>query len=160
MSIHDSTGRPIDRVLERLDNVRQHNGYFMACCPAHDDHEPSLSVDEGDDGRVLLHCFAGCAFENIVAAIDLEPKDLFVEAKLGGGGGLTPRKTVQRCNTPPINRMVMRKTLLQVPMQHPTTVQHPLTRVSTRICGSWGEARPRIAPSTPTPSTRASRLTS
>jgi len=101
MSIHDSTGRPIDRVLERLDNVRQHNGYFMACCPAHDDHEPSLSVDEGDDGRVLLHCFAGCAFENIVAAIDLEPKDLFVEAKLGGGGGSNPSKNGATVQHPP-----------------------------------------------------------
>src|SRR5215218_1145942 len=77
MSIHDSTGRPIDRVLERLDNVRQHNGYFMACCPAHEDHEPSLSIDEGDDGRVLLRCFAGCPTERIVASMDLTMRDLF-----------------------------------------------------------------------------------
>ena len=76
--------RPIDRTLERLEGVKAHNGYFMALCPAHDDQDSSLSVKEGDDGRVLLHCFAGCTFDEVVAAIDLEPKDLF--DREGGGG--------------------------------------------------------------------------
>ncbi|MDP9437220.1 MAG: hypothetical protein M3P49_00490 [Actinomycetota bacterium] len=76
--------RPIDRVLERLEGVKAHNGYFEAPCPAHDDREPSLSISEGDDGRVLLKCFAGCGLENIVAAIDLKVKDLFAD---GGRGG-------------------------------------------------------------------------
>ena len=31
---------------------------WQALCPAHDDHDPSLSIDMGDDGRILLHCFA------------------------------------------------------------------------------------------------------
>jgi len=46
-------------------------------CPAHDDKRPSLSVTEGTDGRVLLHCFAGCDLSAIVAAMDLEIHDLF-----------------------------------------------------------------------------------
>jgi hypothetical protein len=33
----------------------------MACCPAHDDRNPSLSVRRAPDGRVLVHCFAGCS---------------------------------------------------------------------------------------------------
>jgi hypothetical protein len=75
--------RPIDRVLERLENVRQHNGYYMASCPAPDhgqlrgDRNPSLSISEGDDGRVLLSCKAGCESRNILTAIGLEWKDLF-----------------------------------------------------------------------------------
>lgn len=41
-----------------------------ACCPAHDDHSPSLSISTGDDGRLLLHCFAGCDFRDIRAALN------------------------------------------------------------------------------------------
>jgi putative DNA primase/helicase len=44
------------------------NGW-TACCPAHDDHDPSLSIREGDAGRALLHCFAGCRQEDIIAAL-------------------------------------------------------------------------------------------
>jgi hypothetical protein len=29
---------------------------WMACCPAHDDDEPSLSIDDAYDGKVLLYC--------------------------------------------------------------------------------------------------------
>jgi hypothetical protein len=46
-------------------------------CPAHDDSEPSLSVREGDDGRVLIHCFGPCDAERIVAALGLTLADLF-----------------------------------------------------------------------------------
>jgi hypothetical protein len=49
--------RPIGRVLEQVRDARAHNGYFKAHCPAHDDREPSLSISEGEDGRVLLNCF-------------------------------------------------------------------------------------------------------
>ena len=38
-------------------------------CPAHDDRTPSLSVAEGHDGRLLLRCFTGCSFEDVVAAL-------------------------------------------------------------------------------------------
>lgn len=34
---------------------------WKACCPAHEDHDPSLSITAGKDGKVLLKCFAGCA---------------------------------------------------------------------------------------------------
>jgi hypothetical protein len=38
-------------------------------CPAHADRRPSLSVADGRDGRLLLRCFAGCAFDDILAAL-------------------------------------------------------------------------------------------
>jgi hypothetical protein len=68
---------PLDRVLSRLEDVRQRGESYQAPCPAHDDHEPSLSISKGEDGRALLKCFAGCETEDIVAALDLEMRDLF-----------------------------------------------------------------------------------
>ncbi len=41
----------------------------MAKCPAHDDHDPSLSIRDGDDGRLLTHCFSGCSAEAVWAAL-------------------------------------------------------------------------------------------
>ena len=67
-------------LLSRLQGVRQTGtGRWIARCPAHDDKHPSLSVRELDDGRLLLHDFAGCAVAEIVAAIGLELSDLFPE---------------------------------------------------------------------------------
>jgi len=48
-----------------------------ARCPAHDDREPSLAVSEGADGRALLHCHAGCATRDVIAALGLTWSDLF-----------------------------------------------------------------------------------
>ena len=41
-------------------------------CPAHDDKNPSLSIDLGRDGQLLLRCHAGCSFEAIIAAAGLK----------------------------------------------------------------------------------------
>ena len=40
----------------------------MVPCPAHDDRNPSLSVDE-KDGKLLLKCFAGCDQRDVVSAL-------------------------------------------------------------------------------------------
>jgi len=49
----------------------------MACCPAHTDKNPSLSIKETQDGDVLLHCFSGCGVDDVLAALGLEMSDLF-----------------------------------------------------------------------------------
>lgn len=66
-----------DLVLSRLDGVRGAGGGYQALCPAHEDREPSLSVGEGRDGRVLVRCHAGCETDSVIAAIGLEYRDLF-----------------------------------------------------------------------------------
>ena len=38
----------------------------MARCPCHDDSTASLKIDDADDGKVLLHCHAGCSQQDIV----------------------------------------------------------------------------------------------
>ena len=50
---------------------------FEAQCPAHEDRNPSLSVSEGADGKVLVHCHAGCTPEEITAALQRSVGDLF-----------------------------------------------------------------------------------
>ena len=67
---------PAEHLVDRLSAKRNGAGW-IAKCPAHDDRQPSLSINEGADGRVLLKCFAGCTTENIVAAIGLTMRDLF-----------------------------------------------------------------------------------
>jgi DNA primase len=52
---------PIENLLGRLKKVKGRNGSWTACCPAHNDGSPSLAIREGEDGRVLLHCFGGCS---------------------------------------------------------------------------------------------------
>ncbi|MHC2582663.1 hypothetical protein ACVI1J_005162 [Bradyrhizobium diazoefficiens] len=50
-------------------NGRQTGGQWMCRCPAHEDRRPSLAVRDGDDGRVLVHCFAGCHPLDVIDAL-------------------------------------------------------------------------------------------
>lgn len=68
----------IDALLSHLDKVRHSGqGRWMARCPAHGDKGPSLSVREMPDGRVLVHCFAGCAVHEVLGAVGMEIDALF-----------------------------------------------------------------------------------
>lgn len=66
-----------EAVLARLQGVRRNGNGWMARCPAHADRSPSLSVREGQDGRTLIHCFAGCSVESVSDALKIEVSDLF-----------------------------------------------------------------------------------
>lgn len=69
---------PIDKLLPLLDRVKQTApDRWIACCPAHEDKSPSLSIREIDDGRILLHDFAGCDAEAILTTVGLTFSDLF-----------------------------------------------------------------------------------
>lgn len=67
-----------ERILGRLDRVKSSGaGKWRARCPAHgSDNNTSLSVADRD-GRVLLHCFAGCSTEAVLSAVGLTLRDLF-----------------------------------------------------------------------------------
>lgn len=59
-------------ILPRLDKVRRTGqGNWLACCPAHEDRNPSLTLREENDGRILVRCHAECSFEAIVGAVGL-----------------------------------------------------------------------------------------
>jgi hypothetical protein len=67
----------VEALLSRLEGVRKTHSGWIARCPAHEDRSPSLSVRELPDGRVLVHCFAGCDVGAIVSAVGLELDALF-----------------------------------------------------------------------------------
>lgn len=67
----------INKLLDRLRKVQSRgNGQYMACCPAHEDKTPSLSIKDTGDGRILVNCLAGCATENVLSSIGLDFKDI------------------------------------------------------------------------------------
>ncbi len=70
---------PLRIVLDQLHGVKQRGRGYMALCPAHDDRNPSLSVREGDDGRVRVKCFAGCDEKDITHAMGLTMGNLFLD---------------------------------------------------------------------------------
>jgi CHC2 zinc finger len=69
------------RLLASLNRVGPSGAGWIACCPAHQDRSPSLSIKEQND-RILLHCFAGCSVEAICVAVHFNIKDLFRQPQL------------------------------------------------------------------------------
>lgn len=76
---------PLERVLGALrakgSEPAKAGAGWVARCPAHEDHSPSLSVSEGEGGKVLLNCFSGCTWEAVAAALGMGPGDLFPEKR-------------------------------------------------------------------------------
>ncbi len=71
----------IESLIQHCDKVRETgHGKWIACCPAHDDKSPSLAIKECSDGRVLIHCFAGCEVEQILSAVGLKFSDIMPES--------------------------------------------------------------------------------
>jgi hypothetical protein len=68
-------------------------GRWMARCVAHEDREPSLSITERD-GQTLLHCFAGCPQDEVLAA--LRARGLWPEKPQRGLSTAESRSWAQR----------------------------------------------------------------
>lgn len=71
----------LSAILARLEGLgcrpRGRNGSWSACCPAHEDKRPSLSLREAEDGRVLIYCHAGCRPVDILDKLGLTWADMF-----------------------------------------------------------------------------------
>jgi 5S rRNA maturation endonuclease (ribonuclease M5) len=73
-----------ERVAGALKKTKkQADGSWIACCPAHNDRNPSLSIEDGDDVPVVLYCHAGCEYSEIAEALDRQHG-----IKLGNAGGV------------------------------------------------------------------------
>ena len=69
---------PIDKLLLQLDDaIETGHGRWRAKCPGHNSRSRTLSIAEGVEGAVLIHCFAGCEPAQIVSAVGLRLCDLF-----------------------------------------------------------------------------------
>jgi hypothetical protein len=75
-------------LLARFEHPTRSADQWQVRCPAHDDRHASLTIGEGRDGRLLLHCKAGCVLEAILAPLGLAPRDLFPTTRA------TPKKRV------------------------------------------------------------------
>ncbi len=71
----------LENLLSRLDGLKAGSGgnRWVAKCPAHGDRSPSLTIRAEDDGRILVHCFAGCSAVDVMGALGLAMTDLFPE---------------------------------------------------------------------------------
>jgi len=67
----------LDYVLSKFTGAKRSGGSWMALCPAHADGNPSLSISE-KDGKILLHCMAGCVTEDVCKAAGIKMRELFV----------------------------------------------------------------------------------
>ena len=73
-------------VLDRLDKLRQlGTNKWTACCPVHDDTNPSMSVtlvDTPEGQKLLFYCFScGAKGDSVVESIGLKVRDLFEQSK-------------------------------------------------------------------------------
>lgn len=66
-----------EKIASMIEGSRRSGSGWVAFCPAHDDQHRSLSIGEGEDGRTLLNCFAGCTIEEITNALGISVSDLF-----------------------------------------------------------------------------------
>ena len=81
-----------NEILSRLDAVRSRGANkCSARCPAHADRSPSLSLRVAEDGRILVHCFAGCTVHEICRALGLSVGELFPDPPKKGRKGARPR---------------------------------------------------------------------
>lgn len=69
----------IREFVAQLKKIKRQGEGYLACCPAHDDKTPSLSIKESIDGKILIHCFAGCDTTSILSAMGLAEQDLFLK---------------------------------------------------------------------------------
>jgi hypothetical protein len=72
----------LQQLLDRLHKVErlqpgQYAARYTACCPAHDDKSPSLSVTLTKDDKILLKCWSGCSTHEVVSAVGMTLSDLF-----------------------------------------------------------------------------------
>lgn len=95
----------IDTLLSRLKKVQKNGAASWMClCPGHSDRSRSMKVTQAPDGRTLIHCFAGCEPDNILAAVGLSIEDLFDDplfhkAKPIKGTKVYPREVLQAIRT-------------------------------------------------------------
>lgn len=66
MIIQQQTAEQICNALPKGRRIRADE--YKACCPAHDDNSPSLSISQKSD-TVLVKCWSGCSQSEVIDAL-------------------------------------------------------------------------------------------
>lgn len=72
----------LDGVVSQFKDAKKSGNGFRAICSAHEDNTPSLSINEGPDGRVLITCHAGCSTAKVLSGVGLTFRDLYPNRSL------------------------------------------------------------------------------
>ena len=94
LQLHNPAPAMTAESLAKALGGRKVGGGWMARCPAHDDRKPSLSICEIADGKVLVHCHARCAQEQVIDA--LRSRGLWPEK----GSHVQALRSPRRCHDP------------------------------------------------------------
>ena len=110
---------PLDPIIAALDNAgkkhRRLGAGIIAQCPSHPDRNPSLAITP-KDGKTVMHCFAGCLPDQILADLNLTWADLFDEPATGSTiVDLTPYLLD---NTPPTAQPATTATVSTYPTEY------------------------------------------
>lgn len=93
------------RELASMLRARKCHGYWIARCVAHEDRAPSLSIRERE-GKVVLHCFAGCRAVDILRVLNLTWKDLGYGGDPGWKNRIVTAKVRDCGNRKPLGELV------------------------------------------------------
>ncbi|HEY1599246.1 MAG TPA: hypothetical protein VGG64_06565 [Pirellulales bacterium] len=67
----------IEEILRHFEGVKPAGkDRWKARCKSHDDDTASLCIGLGEGGRILVHCQAGCAFDEVINAAGIDKRDL------------------------------------------------------------------------------------
>lgn len=80
-----------EQIAQELGKARRTSNGWTCLCPAHDDHNPSFSIADGADSKVIFKCFAGCTSDDVIAA--LQSRGLWPESGRGGTLKAQPART-------------------------------------------------------------------
>lgn len=82
-----------DQLLGRLSGVKRVGEGWKALCPAHEDRNPSLSIAVAEDGKILIHCFAGCDTPDVLSKLGLDTDALSEKHSLSGKSAPSAKTT-------------------------------------------------------------------
>lgn len=66
----------LEEFISHVQDARRQGSGYVAKCPAHEDNKASLGINQAQDGKILLKCYAGCTFDAIVQELGIEKKEL------------------------------------------------------------------------------------
>ncbi len=75
----------LDVVAEKFAGYKKNCTGYLARCPAHDDTRPSLTISEGETGKILIHCHTGCPILAILTEVGLTTWNLMPGNKVPVG---------------------------------------------------------------------------